>query len=67
MAIRHSDNITKIFKDNSTRIFKDDNTSSENCEVFVIETKLTGSDIGFAAIAAVCIVAGFVLVFAGMK
>ena len=51
---------------NITEVYKDDN-SSKNCEVFVIEKKLEGPDIGFAAIAAVCIVAGFVLVFAGYR
>jgi hypothetical protein len=52
---------------NVTEVYKDDNSSSKNCDVFIIEKKLKGSDIGFAAIAAVCIVAGFVLVFAGTK
>ena len=57
MASQYSNNITEIYKDDN----------STNCEVFVIENKLKGSDIGFAVIAAICIVAGFVLVFAGLK
>lgn len=53
--------------DNVTEIYRDDNSSGKDCQVFVMEKKLKGSNIGFATIAAVCIVAGFVLVFAGME
>ena len=60
MASQYSDNITDVYKNESS-------SSKASCEVFVIETALKGSDIGFATIAAVCIVAGFILVFAGMQ
>ena len=59
MANQYSDNITDIYKNENS-------SSKTSCEVFIIEATLKGSDIGFAAIAAVCIVAGFILVFAGM-
>lgn len=61
--------VASQYSDNITDIYKKENSSSTttSCEVFVVETKLEGSDIGFAAIAAVCIVAGFILVFAGIK
>lgn len=54
------------FSENITQIYKDDN-SSRRCGVFVIEEKLKASDIGFVAIASVCILAGLVLVFSGRK
>ena len=61
MASQYSD-------DNITDVYKNESSSSKaSCEVFVIETTLKGSDIGFATIAAVCIIAGFILVFAGTR
>ena len=55
------------YSDNSTEIHKEDHSSNKSCDVFIIETKLKGSVIGFAVIAAICIVAGLILVFAGIK
>ncbi|XP_028403199.1 transmembrane protein 198-like [Dendronephthya gigantea] len=62
-----SSSLASQSSENITEIYKDDNSSSNDCQVFVMEKKLKGSDIGFATIAAVCIVAGFVLVFAGYR
>ena len=52
-------------KQNDPTIQNDYNTSSNSCQVYVMENKMKGEDITFATIAAICIVAGFLLALAG--
>ena len=51
----------------ATTINKDDNSSSSSCEIYVMENKIREADIGFATIAAICILAGLLLALAGMS
>ena len=54
------------YTENITTIEKDDNSSGTNCKVFFIENQVKGVDIiSFITIAAVFVLAGFILAFAG--
>ena len=58
LATQHTENITSINKD--------DNSSETNCKVFFIDNKVKGVDIiSFVTIAAIFVLAGFLLAFAG--